>query len=312
VPARRLAEGVWALRLGLPYPFVKSVNAYAVEGDGGLVLVDCGSALEDGWSRLAAALHEAGIAPEHIVTLLCTHGHADHCGLAAEVVGRTGCSFVMAPGEHRPIDALRDPTRTFDERRALHRRHGTPEDEIPALAEEVNGDGLHTLPHETAPPPAIGAWHVLPAPGHATDQVMLWEPGRRWLIGADLAIRGVRPFVEYGTSATPHADYLASLERALALEPELLLPGHGRPVEDPTAVLAESKACIEDGARRIGDALGDRPRTAYELAQHIVADTTIPARQRALSEALCALEHLETQGVARSTEDAGVVRYASA
>jgi glyoxylase-like metal-dependent hydrolase (beta-lactamase superfamily II) len=312
VPARRLAEGVWALRLALPYPFVKSVNAYAIEGDGGLALVDCGSALEDGWSRLAGALHEAGIALERIATLLCSHGHADHCGLAAEVVERTGCTFLMAPGEHRPIDALRDPTRPLEERRALHRRHGTPEDEIAALALEVNGDGLQRPPPAVAAPPAIGAWQVLPAPGHAADQVMLWDPDRRWLIGADLAIKGVRPFVEYGTSATPHSDYLASLDRALALQPELLLPGHGRPVEDPGAVLAQSKANIEDGARRIGDALGDRPRTAYELSQHIVADTTIPARQRALSEAVCALEHLQMQGVACSTEDAGVVRYASA
>src|SRR5581483_1841713 len=132
----------------------------------------------------------------------------------------------MAPGEHRPIDALRDPTRTSDERRALHRRHGTPEHEIAALAQEVNGDGLHPVPPATAAPPAIGSWQVVPAPGHAADQVMLWDADRRWLIGGDLAINGVRPFVEYGTSATPHADYLASLDRALALEPELLLPGH--------------------------------------------------------------------------------------
>jgi glyoxylase-like metal-dependent hydrolase (beta-lactamase superfamily II) len=312
VPARELADGVWALRLALPYPFVKSVNAYVLDTGDGRVLVDCGSSLENGWTRLTNALDEAGVVPTGIASLLCTHGHADHCGLASEVVARTGCRLLMAPGEHRPIDALRDPRRSFAERRALHRRNGTPEDEIPELAAEVNRDGMTPPEPDAKPPETIGSWRVLPAPGHAPDQVMLWDAERRWLIGADLAIRGVRPFVEYGTSPAPHADYLASLDRALALGAELLLPGHGRAIDDPAAVLSQARRHIEDGAERVLAALDDRPQTGYELSRRIAVDASVPARQRALAEALCAVDHLEAQGLARRVERGGVVRYTTA
>jgi glyoxylase-like metal-dependent hydrolase (beta-lactamase superfamily II) len=313
--ARELGAGVWALRLPLAYPVVKSVNAYLLEAEGGHVLVDCGSSLGDGWDHLVDALAAAGAAPEDLAVLLCTHSHADHCGLAAEVVERTGCRLVMGAGPHPVIDVLRDPTIPFADRRALHRRHGTPEAEIAELASDINEDGLHPRAEPELAPASLttgsGAWQLLPAPGHSADQVMLWHPERRWLIGADLAIKDARPFVEHGTSADPHADYLASLDRALALEPELLLAGHGRPITTPAEVLARARASVRDGAERMGAALDARPRTGYELGALLCPpDASRPSRQRAFAEALSALEHLKARGLARSCLDGdGVLRW---
>jgi glyoxylase-like metal-dependent hydrolase (beta-lactamase superfamily II) len=323
-PATSLADGIWALRLPLPYPVVTSVNAYLLErAHGGHVLVDCGSSLEGGWEGLVGALEAAGVHPSGIGVLLCTHGHADHYGLAAEVVARTGCRLLMGPGPHPTIDVLRDPTVPWEERRALHRRAGTPPDELELLGGGVdNDDGRHP---RIAPDVVLctgdvvdaraGRWEVLPAPGHCADQVMLWDADRHWLIGADLAFPGVRPFVEYGTSADPHADYLASLDRALALEPELLLAGHGRPVSAVAETLTQARAAIAGGARRLLAALRDGPpRSAYELSLVLCPrDGERAARQRALSEALAALEHQEARGLVTSTlgED-GVRRWSAA
>ncbi|MCW3062987.1 MAG: beta-lactamase domain protein, partial [Solirubrobacterales bacterium] len=282
--AHALAAGIWALRLPLTYRYVRSVTAYLLEADDGHVLVDCGSPLGDGWEVLVAALAEAGARPSDVGTLVCTHGHPDHYGLAADVVERTGCRLAMAPGPHPPTDVLRDPTRPWDERRALHRRHGTPEAEILDLSREINGDGRHRRAQPNAELDAgdvvearSGGWEVVRVPGHCADQIALWHPERRWLIGADLAMRDVRPFVEYGTSADPHGDYLDSLDRALALEPEVLLPGHGRPVTEPAEVLAQSRAFVLDGAERVIAGLDAEPRSAYELAQRLRApDATLP------------------------------------
>ena len=42
--AFELAEGLWSLRLPLPWNDVPWVNAYAVARDDGIMLVDCGGA----------------------------------------------------------------------------------------------------------------------------------------------------------------------------------------------------------------------------------------------------------------------------
>src|SRR2546428_9435261 len=59
--AQELRPGLWRLRLPMP-AFVSHVNAYAVAlDDGGVMLVDCGSAGDETlWEALVVALGGAG------------------------------------------------------------------------------------------------------------------------------------------------------------------------------------------------------------------------------------------------------------
>ena len=77
----QISPHLWQLKMGM-------VNAYLLETDNGLVLVDAG------WPNkievIFKAVWESGHNPADIRHLVLTHGHVDHAGSAAEVRRRTG------------------------------------------------------------------------------------------------------------------------------------------------------------------------------------------------------------------------------
>jgi cyclase len=70
-----------------------------------------------------------------------------------------------------------------------------------------------------------------PGIGHTTNDVVAWLPERRVLFSGDLVFNGGTPFVVMGSVAGA----LASLERLRALQPTVIVPGHG-PVCGPDAI----------------------------------------------------------------------------
>jgi len=320
--AHPIIDGLWTLQLPLCYMSVASVNAYLLAGPDGWIVVDCGSCLEPGWDAMAVALEQAGAAPQDVALLVVTHSHCDHRGLAHEVVRRTGCRLAMGAGPHPVIDVLRDPLIPLDARRARARQEGVPAFALDALVDELPGSDdayPHVEPDVVWEPGAqlqtrSGAWEVICAPGHSADQIGLWNPSRRLLLSADLAFPGVASFLEYGTRPDPHADQVASLERALALQPERLLAGHGRPVTDAASCLAGCRQQVLDRVPSVEGALGQQALSGWDLAVRMTPDGALAdSYQRGLAVSLCVLEHLEAHGRARSvTDDDGTRRWLAA
>jgi len=77
----QISPHLWQLKMGM-------VNAYLLETDDGVLLVDAG------WPNktevIFKAVKESGHNPDDIRHLVLTHGHIDHAGSAAEVRRRTG------------------------------------------------------------------------------------------------------------------------------------------------------------------------------------------------------------------------------
>jgi glyoxylase-like metal-dependent hydrolase (beta-lactamase superfamily II) len=77
----QISTQLWQLKMGM-------VNAYLLETDDGVLLVDAG------WPNKTEAIfkpvQESGHNPDDIRHLVLTHGHIDHAGSAAEVRRRTG------------------------------------------------------------------------------------------------------------------------------------------------------------------------------------------------------------------------------
>jgi len=318
VRATEVDEHVWGLRLPLPYRDTASVNAYLLALDDGYCLVDCGTSLDPGWDVLEHALELAGAAPEEIRLLVGTHLHADHAGLAATLVERTGCKLFFGIGPDTIDDALRDPAVPLTGRRAAGRQAGIPDGQLDLwvdthLADDVRherirpdrllaaGDAVHTR---------SGAWTVVPIPGHSPAQIALIDERRRWAITADLAYDIPVPFMEYGWTLDPFGEHLASLDRVAALAPRMLLAGHGRPAEDGPGRLAAARRAAEALAANVLAAL-DGPRSAYEIVVAMVPDPAENNRRQALlSTVLCVLEHFEQQGRIECVDDNGIRRFA--
>jgi glyoxylase-like metal-dependent hydrolase (beta-lactamase superfamily II) len=277
-------DGLWSLRLPLAYPRTRSVNAYLLDAT---TLLDCGSAVGAGWSALELALHRAGTRPEAIRTLVLSHLHADHASLAGAFVERTGCELLRLKGPDTNIDRLREPTIPREERAALARAHGVPDEELEAMIDvPLADDGLQPRPRADAvlePGDTVAGWRVLDATGHSPNQLALFD-GRR-VIAADAAYPDVEPYLEWGHTPDPIAEYEATLERLQALRPALHLSGHGPPDDDPPARYAAARTALARMVRTV-QAAGDG--TAWEIASRLTGDDPDPEpRQSWMARVLC-------------------------
>ena len=64
-------------------------NGYLIRGDDGWTLVDCGWDIPDVLEALRSQITDVGARLEDIRTLVITHYHTDHYGMAGTLVGLT-------------------------------------------------------------------------------------------------------------------------------------------------------------------------------------------------------------------------------
>ena len=118
-------------------------------------------------------------------------------------------------------------------------------------------------------------------PSHTPGDLIAWVPDARVAIAADILFIGVTPIMWAG----PVENWIAALERLLALGAERFVPGHG-PVCGPEEVrrLLDYWRWLDAAARQRLDAGMSAPETARdivlggELAEHAFADWLAPER----------------------------------
>jgi glyoxylase-like metal-dependent hydrolase (beta-lactamase superfamily II) len=278
--ARELRPGVWRLRLPMPWESVSHVNAYAIAGaDGKVLLIDCGTAGDPTTAAaLEHALGQAGFALEDVELLVATHVHSDHVGLAAHVVQRSGAPLWAHPDDGHAYDPLRAPDATAARRAADARLAGVPEERVAAFAdlrEESEGIMEALVPDRAVAdgdvvPSGIGPWTVLATPGHAPSHIALIQREHEIAIVGDLLCNVFAPSFDVGYSPDPVGETLASLDRLEAEAPlELVLHGHGRPITDFAHVLELTRDGHRDRLKTVLDAVAAGPTTAYALAERV-------------------------------------------
>ena len=82
----RVIDGVHIVPMGM-------ANAYLIEGDDGLTLIDAGFPNKE--EAVFEAIRGLGRSPEQLRNLIFTHGHPDHIGSAAAIVRETGARTYM-------------------------------------------------------------------------------------------------------------------------------------------------------------------------------------------------------------------------
>jgi glyoxylase-like metal-dependent hydrolase (beta-lactamase superfamily II) len=84
---KRVIEGVHVIPMGM-------ANAFLVEGDDGLTLIDAGYPSKE--AAVFGAIRGLGRSPDQLKHLIFTHGHPDHIGSAAAIVRET-CTHSISP-----------------------------------------------------------------------------------------------------------------------------------------------------------------------------------------------------------------------
>lgn len=167
-------------------------------------------------------------------------------------------------------------------------RHG---DHLPAARPLCAQTGAVLLGHADLPgvdravvdqEVVFGQLRALATPGHTRESLCYWDPADGALFTGDLVAGSGTVIVDDTPGAL--ADYVASLERLLTLQPRTIYPGHGPLVADAQAKLSEYIAHRRGREQQVLAVLAERgPSSVDELVASIyteVAPNLVPMAAR--------------------------------
>ena len=244
-----------------------------------------------------------GLAGEPLARLVNTHCHTDHMGGNAALADAYGCRIAVPAGEARSLDPWTPATGSiafFGHQADAFRFHDTL-----SAGDRFDGAGLE--------------WHVHAAPGHDMEALMFFEPRHRLLVSGDALWENGMGIVwpEIGDNASIDAS-LETLSRIEALDPAVVIPGHGRSFTDAAGALARSRARLSafaadpaKNARHVLRALfafALLERGSMKVAEVAGYVDRVPC-YRALAAPLLGLDAVELAGwLLRELERAGAAR----
>jgi glyoxylase-like metal-dependent hydrolase (beta-lactamase superfamily II) len=271
-----LPGGIRQITLSLPTR-PGHVHTYLVPGKEGWMLVDTGMGLPDAKETWEAELERQG---GRVSSIFVTHFHPDHVGAAADLHELTGAPVLQGALDYAQCELVWGNPAWSERLMDWFHLHGAPED----VTAELAGQSSIYRPfirYQRDPllvevGERVDAWEAVAAPGHADGQLCLLKGDI--LIAADHLLGGITPNVGLwpASRADPLGDYLVALDQTAA-------------------------------------ALGDVPRTGYDLSFPLFGNDLKPAGRRfAIAETLSHVERLVHEGAARRHEDDATVTYTAA
>ena len=198
------------------------VNAYLVREDDGFTLID--TTLGGAAERLIDAAHNAG---GEIRRIALTHGHSDHIGSLDQLKQKLGAGAEVFLGE--------PDARELAGEKVLQKRRGSWPKALATKPDTLLTGG------ET-----IGSLQVVANPGHTPGHVAFLDTRDRTVIAGDTYTSYVRldipnramqpfPLAAMGTEDRPLV--LEAARTLRALDPALVLVGHGPAVKAPAQAM---------------------------------------------------------------------------
>jgi glyoxylase-like metal-dependent hydrolase (beta-lactamase superfamily II) len=234
----RIRPGIWSVPVPLPNNPLRYVLVYLLELDDGLAVIDTGWSTDEAWSALVAGMGTAGYSPQDVRSILITHIHPDHYGLAGRLreasdawIGLHPADAALIPARYGlDIDAL---IASMD---ALLVDNGVPEE----MRAELTGASMGIREFVAAAVPDIlledGAavripgWDLvtLHTPGHSPGHICFQDRERRLLFSGDHVLPRISPSVAVHVQQpdNPLADFLDALGRVRDLDIDEVLPAH--------------------------------------------------------------------------------------
>lgn len=243
----QVAAGIRWVRINVPGP-LKHVNCWLIDDSDaqgqGVALVDTGMntpEARDAWK----AVFRGPLAGVRVTTMIGTHFHPDHIGLAGWMHARHNCPILMTRGEWLTAQMLIADARDAvpDEVTAMRVAAGWDAEQIAAAAAKgwagfrlivrplplsytrlKDGDALRIGDSD---------WTVVVGSGHSPEHACLWNEDAGILIAGDQVLPRISPNVSLGVTeptADPLGEWFASIAKLKSLPNDLLvLPGHGDP-----------------------------------------------------------------------------------
>ncbi len=306
----------------LPTPFrVGAVNCYVL-AEPPVTVIDPGVLNAESIAGIESLLGSLGLGFADVEQIVVTHAHPDHFGAAAELASRSGARIVCGAPEVASVTGPSD----LAARRQMLIGLGLPDRMAGSLIASADRAAERVI---SWPNPSIvrgvrdgellsagGRWFTcLVSSGHANGHLSLWDAGSRVLISGDHLLGRIIPVPsleshEYGGGRRrSFVEYLAGLPRFVALNPDVVLPGHGRPF----AEVGLLQTRLHDHSRRRADdiaaILADGPATPFDIAHRLQWQPEGARLALGLAHAQGHLDLLQEAGRVNAFADGGVVRY---
>ena len=258
-----------------PGPFTgPGTNTYLVGTSQRPLLLDTGQGVPAYLPLLVQALAEHHRSQE-LQAIVLTHAHLDHLGGCEQVLGW------VEDGAALPV--LKRPWPGMD---------GGLADRLSAI------DDGHTIETEGA---TLRAIHC---PGHAEDHLCYWLDEERAVFTGDVVLgAGTTVIPEHGGDL---ADYMSSLRRLLALEPEVIYPAHGPVIHDAKEKIGEYIRHRELREQQILELLSRSVTSVAAMVKQMYADVPEFLHAAAATSVRAHLRKLERDGRVRADGEAWV------
>lgn len=296
---------IYRVEIPLPQNPLRAINAYVVRARDRCLLIDTGMNRPECLAVMQASLRALEIDLDR-TDFFITHCHADHIGLVSAL--QAGASKIYL----NPVDAavILD-SNIWVELAVKARAHGFPDPDTavekhpgrryqfsgcPEFAYLRDGDTL-----------LIGqyALRCVETPGHTPGHMCLYEPEAGILFSGDHILDTITPNISgWGHEADPLGEFLVSLDKIVALDVRIILPGHRNPIPDSRRRIEELKEHHRVRMQEILTVLARGEHTAYQVAARMTwnihfprwEDFPVPQKWFATGEALAHLLHLERTG----------------
>ena len=279
---------------------------------------------------LTAELHALDIDLGDVRTLIVTHFHPDHYGLAGTLVelGKLRLLMHRLDWLHVQSQAV-DPVASARESADWLFQHGLPgqvSDEVQRALEAAHRFTVVApdvqLEDESRISVGQHELRVVWTPGHTAGHICLHDPERDLLLTGDHVLDPITPSVNVMRPGlgNPLGSFLQSLQKVAELDADFVLPAHGEPFHGLRRRVGQ---ILEHHAEREGAALAalaGGPRTAAMVAEELpwtrrklrLSELPPPQRRMALGETIAHLEELCATNRATSAEEDGIILYALA
>ncbi len=322
----------------VPTPTVKRIaHAASPEGanstyvlpDEGLV-VDPGPPGESPWEALTAGLRTAGLPIDTVGTIVVTHWHVDHAGLAPRLAAAADAELVLHEADAPLVaDYAVERERRLDRDARRLRQWGVPDGTV---AEIVDGDTPSPMPDAcrvkaVADGASVAGATAIHSPGHTAGHLALRLDGA--LFVGDAVLPTYTPNVGGSDTRLEPAleTYLDALDGLLERVGEdgpgagtatAAYPGHGSTVDLPGRI----RTIRDHHAERVADAVGTLPelggsasdpggRTPWAVARELFGEMNGIHAKMGAGEAAAHLAFAADHGFAERVGEMPV-RYARA
>jgi glyoxylase-like metal-dependent hydrolase (beta-lactamase superfamily II) len=292
------------------------VNAYLIEGNDSWWLIDTGWYTPKALAALEAALKSLNLTFTDITSIIITHSHPDHFGMAGRIKHLSPkTEILMNRWESDLIESryirFAEPQEKMTE---LMESHGVPT----SLLNDLESAFMPALEFVTVTLPDhilytgeiihTGSYdlEVIWTPGHSSGHICLYEPQNEFLFSGDHILPHISPNISYHilSGDNPLGDYIYSLKKLNNLPVKLILPAHEYPFTD---LKGRIKAILEHHQGReneIQQLIDNQLHTSYEIASqlkwkipNLTWEQYPPMEKRmAVTETISHIEHMRWEG----------------